>query len=198
MSLVIVDTGCANIASVNYALLRLGVTLRISSDIAEIQAADKVILPGVGSAPAAMSSIQQKGLLEPLRNLTQPVLGICLGMQLLTRHSAEGQVDCLNVVPAPVEAMQASDGIRLPHMGWNELTAIEQHPLLNGIETGSYFYFVHSFAVPVGAYTLATSNYGQAFSAVIANGNFMGAQFHPERSGKAGARLLANFVEMSL
>lgn len=198
MSLVIVDTGCANIASVNYALKRQGLSAAITADAETIRAAERVILPGVGTAGAAMRNLREKGLVEPLRQLTQPVLGICLGMQMLTRYSEEGAVDCLDVVPARVAAMEADAGHRLPHMGWNSLAMVEEHPLLAGIAPGSYFYFVHSFAVPAGSYTLASCEYGAPFSAVIANGNFMGVQFHPERSGKMGAQLLRNFVEMSL
>ncbi|WP_440873921.1 imidazole glycerol phosphate synthase subunit HisH [Thalassotalea sp. PLHSN55] len=199
---VIVDTGCANLSSVQFAVQRLGFTAQITDDIALIKAADKVILPGVGNAKHAMANIDKKGLTATIQGLTQPVLGFCLGMQLMTQSSHEGNfsgeleiVDCLNLIPTQVKPLQA-DGLRLPHMGWNTLTSVIDHPVFAGIKAGEYFYFVHSFAVPVGEHTAATCEYGSEFSAAIVKNNFIGCQFHPERSGAAGSKIIKNFLEM--
>lgn len=195
-SLVIVDTGCANITSVLCAVQRLGAEVQISADPAVIRAADKVIIPGVGTAKQAMANIDAKGLRSTLQQLTQPVLGICLGMQLLTEHSAEGDVTCLGLIPGQVAPLQAK-GLRLPHMGWNTLQVESPtHPLLAGLTATDYVYFVHSFAVQPSAYMLASCDYGSHFAAVIGRRNFLGMQFHPERSGKVGARLLQNFLQL--
>lgn len=194
--LVIVDTGCANITSVFCALLRLGAEVQISADQALIRAADKVIIPGVGTAKQAMANIDAKGLRSTLQQLTQPVLGICLGMQLLTEHSAEGDVECLGLIPGQVAPLEAK-GLRLPHMGWNTLQVESTaHPLLQGITAADYVYFVHSFAVQPSPYMLASCDYGSKFAAVIGRRNFLGMQFHPERSGQVGARLLQNFLQL--
>ena len=194
--LVIVDTGCANITSVFCALQRLGAEVQISADPAVIRAADKVIIPGVGTAKQAMANIDAKGLRSTLQQLTQPVLGICLGMQLLTEHSAEGDVECLGLIPGQVAPLEAK-GLRLPHMGWNTLQVESTaHPLLQGITAADYVYFVHSFAVQPSPYMLASCDYGSKFAAVIGRRNFLGMQFHPERSGKVGARLLQNFIQL--
>lgn len=196
--IVIVNTGCANISSVRFALERLGVSVEVSDNLEVIKAADKVFLPGVGSAFAAMRSIEAKQLSDTLRGLTQPVLGVCLGMQLMVETSDEtrsGVIKCLGLMPGHVARMQAGE-LRLPHMGWNTVTPVSDSPLFNGIPAGTYFYFVHSFAVPVYDKTLASCEYGQAFSAALHSNNFFGVQFHPERSGEAGAQLLTNFVDM--
>ncbi|MEG3767260.1 imidazole glycerol phosphate synthase subunit HisH [Alteromonas sp. 14N.309.X.WAT.G.H12] len=196
--IVIVNTGCANISSVRFALERLGVTVEVSDNLSVIKSADKVFLPGVGSAFAAMGSIESKQLTDTLRGLTQPVLGICLGMQLMVETSDEtsdGVIQCLGLMPGHVARLQ-SNGLRLPHMGWNTITPEENSPLFKGIPADTYFYFVHSFAVPVYDKTLASCEYGQRFSAALHSDNFFGVQFHPERSGEAGAQLLTNFVEM--
>jgi glutamine amidotransferase len=194
--LVIVDTGCANITSVFCALQRLGAEVQISADPAVISAAEKVIIPGVGTAKQAMANIDAKGLRSTLQQLTQPVLGICLGMQLLTEHSAEGDVACLGLIPGQVAPLEAK-GLRLPHMGWNTLQVESStHPLLQGVTVADYVYFVHSFAVQPSNYMLASCDYGSLFAAVIGRRNFLGMQFHPERSGKVGARLLQNFLQL--
>ncbi|ALS98987.1 imidazole glycerol phosphate synthase subunit HisH [Lacimicrobium alkaliphilum] len=194
MKLVIVDTGCANISSVRFAIERLGYQVEVSDKPQQIQAADKVFLPGVGAAAAAMEQIHDKGLAELLPQLTQPVLGICLGMQLMTRWSEEGPAQCLGMIDTDVRRMQVGD-LRLPHMGWNQIRSQQSSALFKGIEDGSYFYFVHSYAVALGAHTLSSCDYGGSFSASIAQGNFYGVQFHPERSGPVGAKLLRNFIE---
>ncbi|GGF81770.1 imidazole glycerol phosphate synthase subunit HisH [Alteromonas lipolytica] len=197
-TIVIVNTGCANISSVKFALERLGVSVTVSDDPAVIKAADKVFLPGVGAAGAAMTSIAAKQLIPTLQGLTQPVLGVCLGMQLMVEQSDEatsGTIDCLKLLPGHVKRMQAGE-LRLPHMGWNTISPVKDSPLFKGLDTGTYFYFVHSFAVPVYENTLASCEYGQSFSAAIQHNNFFGVQFHPERSGEAGAQLLTNFVNL--
>lgn len=196
MAVVLVDAGGTNIGSVRYALQRLGVDAALTSDATTIRAADKVILPGVGAAGPGMARLRELNLVDTIRSLTQPVLGVCLGMQLLCEHSEEADVDCLGVVPAQVRRFHATDGMRVPHMGWNRLDAQGEHPLLAGLGRDDYAYFVHSYAVPVGDYSLATTNYGGDFSAVIASGNFHGMQFHPERSARVGARLLGNFLSL--
>lgn len=197
-NIVIVNTGCANISSVKFAVERLGTSVTISDDIKVIQGADKVFLPGVGSAHAAMASINQKQLTDCIQDLTQPVLGICLGMQLMVEQSAEsltGNTQCLGLMPGQVKRMQVGD-LRLPHMGWNTVTPVADAPLFKGIDAGSYFYFVHSFAVAVSEFTLAGCQYGMKFSAAIHKDNFFGVQFHPERSSDAGAQLLKNFIDL--
>jgi glutamine amidotransferase len=196
MSVVLVDAGGANIGSVRYALQRLGVDAALTSDAATIRAADKVILPGVGAAGPGMARLRALGLVDLLRTLTRPVLGVCLGMQLLCTHSEEGDVECLGVVPGLVRRFTETDRLRVPHMGWNRLLARREHPLLAGLGDDDQAYFVHSYAVPVGDDTLATADHGGAFSAVIAHGNFHGMQFHPERSAAVGARLLKNFLAL--
>ena len=196
---VIVDTGCANLSSVKFAIERLGFNVTITDDIETIKAADKVIFPGVGSAKHAMANIIEKGLVTTLQNLTQPVLGFCLGMQLMTRSSTEGStdavIDCLGMIPTNVEPLNAQEN-RLPHMGWNTLTKVSNHPVLKGINIDDYFYFVHSFAAPINEYTLASCEYGSEFSAIIGKDNFIGCQFHPERSGALGSKIIQNFLEM--
>jgi glutamine amidotransferase len=155
-----------------------------------------VILPGVGAAGPAMARLQALDLVDVLRGLTQPVLGVCLGMQLLCAHSEEGDVDGLGVVPAIVQHLSARPGLRVPHMGWNRLLARADHPLLDGLTADAQAYFVHSYAVPLGDYTIAATEHGQTFSAVVARGNFFGMQFHPERSAAVGMRLLRNFLSL--
>ncbi|PXV61509.1 imidazole glycerol phosphate synthase subunit hisH [Dyella jiangningensis] len=196
MSVVLVDAGGTNIGSVRYALQRLGVDAALTSDAAVIRAADKVILPGVGAAGPGMTRLRELGLVELMRSLTQPVLGVCLGMQLLCERSEEGDTACLGVIPATVKRFVEEPGLRVPHMGWNRLRPHRDHDLLKGLADGDWAYFVHSYAVPTGDYALATTDYGGEFASVIARGNFHGMQFHPERSAQVGARLLKNFLEL--
>jgi glutamine amidotransferase len=196
MSVVIVDTACANLASVKFAFERLGVTPRVSADSKVIQDAERVVLPGVGTAKAAMRNLQALDLITTLQGLEQPVLGICLGMQLMTQWSAEGNVDCLGLIPARTVALENS-GQPLPHMGWNTVAEVGSNPLLAGIDAPAFCYFVHSYAVAVDDNTIASTEYGQRFASMIRAGNFFGAQFHPERSGAVGAQILKNFMELS-
>lgn len=196
---VIVDTGCANLSSVQFAVERLGFNVIVTDDIALIKAADKVILPGVGSARHAMENIRAKGLVETLQQLTQPVLGFCLGMQLMARSSVEGAanepIECLGLIPTDIVPLNANN-LRLPHMGWNTLTQVNQHPVFNNINVGDYFYFVHSFAAPISEFTVASCHYGNEFSAAIAKDNFIGCQFHPERSSELGSKIINNFLNL--
>jgi glutamine amidotransferase len=193
---VIIDTGCANLSSVKFAVERLGYEVTISRDPNVLQAADKLFLPGVGTAKEAMANLKDRQLIELIKGLTQPVLGICLGMQLLAEGSDEGDVDCLGLVPGRISLMHTRAEERLPHMGWNQIRHDGSHPLFQDIPSGSYFYFVHSYALPVNDYTLASCDYAGSFTAAVGRNNFFGVQFHPERSGKAGAQLIRNFLEL--
>jgi len=195
-SVVLVDSGGTNIGSVRYALQRLGVDARLADDAAAIRAASHVILPGVGAAAPGMARLREAGLVDVVRGLTQPVLGVCLGMQLLFEHSEESDTPCLGLIPGSLRRF-TGDTLRVPHMGWNSLQPTRMHPLLAGIDAGAYAYFVHSYAAPVGEHTLARSEYGGNFSAVVQRGNFHGAQFHPERSAAVGAQLLRNFIALN-
>lgn len=190
----VIDSGGANIGSVLYALERLGARARLTADAAAIRAAPRVILPGVGAAAPAMARLQALGLVDTLRSLTQPVLGICLGMQLLYDGSDEGDVECLGLLPGRVRRLHGGAGVRVPHMGWNRLLARRASPLLAGVADGARVYFVHSFAAPDDAACVAACDHGERFAAVVQRGNVAGMQFHPERSAAAGARLLANFL----
>ena len=195
----IIDSGGANIASVTFALERCGAAATLTTDAEMIASADKVILPGVGAAPVAMAQLQKAELVDCIRGLTQPVLGICLGMQLLFERSEEGDTALLGLIPGTVGAFQPAPGLSIPHMGWNRLlptAGAAANPLLKGIDDGAHVYFVHSYFAPVSGDTVAACRYGADFTALVAHGNFMGAQFHPERSGPIGARILQNFLEL--
>jgi glutamine amidotransferase len=194
--LAIVDSGGANLASVRFALERLGVAGELTADPAVIRGAERVILPGVGSAQEGMRRLQARGLVDCVRGLRQPVLGICLGMQLLFESSEEGNTPSLGLIPGRVALLPESPGVTVPHMGWNTLEIRQASPLLRGFDAATRFYFVHSFAGPVNGFTLASCTHGTTFAAVVRRGNFWGVQFHPERSGAAGAQLLRNFLEM--
>jgi glutamine amidotransferase len=196
MDAVIIDSGGANLASLQFAFERLGVRTHVTNDPRTVTSAPRVILPGVGAAPDAMRRLRNSGLAALLPSLAQPVLGICLGMQLLFQHSEEGSTDCLGVLPETVRRLQPAPGLPVPHMGWNQLTRVRDDPLLEGIAPNDYVYFVHSYAAPVCAITLATADYGVPVSAIVRKGNFWGTQFHPERSAATGARVLANFLRL--
>ena len=193
----LIDAGGANLGSVRYALERLGVEARVVRDAEELQGAQRVILPGVGAAPEAMSRLRAQGLVEPLRQLQVPLIGICLGMQLLFEHSEEGDVDCLGLLPGIVRHMTPALGIRVPHMGWNQLVPMRDSALLAGLPERASAYFVHGYAAPVTADTVAACDHGGLFTAVVQHGLRCGAQFHPERSADTGTRILRNFLEMS-
>ena len=194
MSLVIVDSGGANLASVQIALQRLGVEAPLTRDPATIANAGRVLLPGVGAAAPVMQRLRESGLIDVLRALRQPLLGICVGMQVLFERLAEGDCDGLGLIPGAVERMRPAQGVRIPHMGWNRLHRQAVSPLLDGIEDGSHAYFVHSFAVENGADCVARFEHGGAYAALVQRGNVAGAQFHPERSAGVGGRLLRNFL----
>lgn len=198
---VVIDTGGANLASVMYALQRLGAQATVSTDAARIRAASHVLLPGVGAAADAMTRLRAHGLDMIIPTLTQPLLGICLGMQLLFEASDEAvpgtrETPCLGVVPGRVARIPERDGLPVPHIGWNQLEPLHEDPLFAGINRGDYVYFVHSYAAPVSDVTLATSEYGGPFTAAVRRANFRGVQFHPERSAATGAKLLANFIAL--
>lgn len=194
--LAIIDSGGANIASLQFAVERLGLPSALTTDPAVVRAASHVILPGVGAAADCMLRLQSAGLVDTIRSLQQPLLGICVGMQLLFDSSEEGDVECLRMLPGRVKRFADRDGLPVPHMGWNQLEFSATSPLLNGIGPGDYVYFVHSYAVPVGEMTLATTQYGEPFSALVQRGNVYGAQFHPERSARIGAQLIQNFLQL--
>ncbi|GHA73498.1 imidazole glycerol phosphate synthase subunit HisH [Cognatilysobacter bugurensis] len=194
MDVALIDSGGTNIGSVRYALERLGASAHLTSDPEAIRRADRVILPGVGAAAPGMARLRELGLVDVVRSLRQPLLGVCLGMQLLFESSEEGDVECLGVLPGRVRRIPNAPGIRVPHMGWNALQPRGDDPLLAGIDAGEQAYFVHSYAAPVTSDTLVTSTHGIEFAAVVRRGNRHGAQFHPERSASVGARLLENFL----
>ncbi len=196
MNVVILDTGCANLLSVKSSIKRLGYDPVVSRDADIVLRADKLFLPGVGTAQAAMDQIRERNLIELIQACTQPVLGICLGMQILGSHSDENQgVKTLGIIDEPVLKM-TDFGLPLPHMGWNRVYPKAGDRLFRDIEDGEYFYFVHSYAMPVCASTIAQASYGEPFTAAVQKDNFYGVQFHPERSGAAGTKLLKNFLEM--
>jgi imidazole glycerol-phosphate synthase subunit HisH len=191
----IIDSGGANIASIQFSLARLGVANQVSHDADIIQKSSHIILPGVGSAQHAMNQLKKYALVEVIRTLTQPVLGICLGMQLLFDFSAEGDTDCLGVIPGEVRKLSAKDSsLTIPHMGWNTLDRLAHDFIMPDMPTQAYAYFIHSYAVPVGHYTSAITCYGEIFSAAVRQNNFYGTQFHPERSGTTGSIILKNFL----
>ncbi|MDP3704952.1 MAG: imidazole glycerol phosphate synthase subunit HisH [Legionellaceae bacterium] len=192
--ILIVDSGGANISSILFALERLDKQAIVSADCDAIKNASHVILPGVGSADKIMQRLNELKLVDVLPSLTQPVLGICVGMQVLFEFAEEGNVTCLNIIPGKIKKLA---GIApLPHMGWNTLSITQNSSLLKNIPNESYAYFVHSFAAPVLACTCAMTQYGESFSAVVSHQNFFGTQFHPERSGAVGSQILKNFLEL--
>ena len=195
MSVVIIDSGGANIASLRAALKRLGAESLVSTDHGIIRGASRVLLPGVGSAHDAMARLRMAGLDQLIPQLKQPLLGICLGMQILFERSEEGPANCLGVIPGSIDKLQSVPGRPVPHMGWNQMTQVRPDPLLDGISSLDYVYFVHSFVAPTSLATVAITDYGAAFTAVARHANFCGTQFHPERSGVVGSRILANFLK---
>ena len=198
MKIAIIKYNAGNIMSVEYALQRLGIEAEVTNDKKKILAADKVIFPGVGEASTTMAYLRKYGLDILIRSLKQPVLGICLGMQLMCRHSAEGNVDCIGIFDEDVVLFQPVAGqeniTKVPHMGWNDVTNVKS-PLFDKSIEGQYVYFVHSYYATLGPDTIATCNYILPFSAAMHKNNFYATQFHPEKSGPVGARIIQNFVE---
>lgn len=193
--LVLLDSGGSNLGSVQAAFARMGVDAPVTSDPVKISNATHVILPGVGAAKVSMDRLHENGLIDVIPTIQQPLLGICVGMQLLFDSSDEGDTQCLGLLPGRVKKLQRQPGIRIPHMGWNKLKVNTTRSLCDGLHAADV-YFVHSYAADVSGYTLAQTNHGNTFSAIVQKGNVMGAQFHPERSGTAGARLLKNFLSL--
>lgn len=193
-NIAIIDSGGANIASLLYAFKRLNAAATLTTDACTISAADRVILPGVGAARDAMMRLRDTGLIDVIRELTQPVLGICLGMQLLADASEEEDVECLGVIPGTATRLSGDTTCPVPNMGWCPVTRSNEHAVLRELDDGTFFYFLHSYALPVSDYTVATSRHAEQFSAVVSHRNFVAAQFHPERSSSAGSRLLQNFM----
>lgn len=193
---VIIASGGANLASLCFALERLGCEAPVTEDAARIREASHVLLPGVGAARDAMQRLQAANLIDVIRQLAQPVLGICLGMQLLFTASEEDDAGCLEIIPGRARRFSDEPQRPVPQMGWNQLRLEGSSALLNGIDNGAYAYFIHSYALPVGFYTRAVTEYGVAFSSVVEQDNFFGTQFHPERSAQLGQRILANFLAL--
>ena len=193
--LVLLDSGGSNLGSVQAAFARLGVEAPVTSDVTKIRNATHVILPGVGAARVSMNRLHENGLIDVIPTIEQPLLGICVGMQLLFESSDESDTTCLGLLPGRVKKLPAQHGIRIPPMGWNNLTVNTTRSLCDGLQDENV-YFVHSYAADVSEFTLAKTQHGTTFSAIVQKGNVMGAQFHPERSGKAGARLLRNFLSL--
>ena len=196
MKVAVVKYNAGNIRSVDYALKRLGVEAVITADKEELQSADKVIFPGVGEAETTMNHLKATGLDELIKNLRQPVFGICLGMQLMCRYSEEGEVDCLNIFDVDVKRfVSQKHEDKVPHMGWNTIGKTNSK-LFEGFTEEEFVYFVHSFYVPVNEYTAAVTDYIQPFSAALHKDNYYATQFHPEKSGGVGERILRNFLEL--
>lgn len=196
-TIAIIDSGGANIASLRAALARLNADSVVTTDHDVIRRAPRVLLPGVGNAHSAMNKLRGAGLDTLIPTLTQPLLGICLGMQLLFDRSEEGPANCLGIIPGSVDKLTSAPGQPVPHMGWNQMTTVHDDPLLDGVGSLDYVYFVHSFAAPTSSATVAITDYGVAFTSVVRRDNFCGTQFHPERSGVVGARILGNFLKGS-
>jgi glutamine amidotransferase len=195
----VIIAGCgANLASLRFALQRLGADVPVTEDPRRAERASHVILPGVGAAAPAMARLRETGFADVVPKLSQPVLGICLGMQLLFAASDEEDTPCLGIIDARVHLLAPDATLSVPQMGWNALSVTGESPLLAGIAEGAYAYFVHSYAAPPGAYTRAVADYGGPFSAVVQEANFFGTQFHPERSAGVGARVLQNFLNIAI
>ena len=192
--IVLIDYDAGNTCSVMNALKRVKADFVLSDQPEVIRSAEKVIFPGVGHAKAAMESLEKKGLVDVIKGLTQPVLGICVGMQLLCKTSTEGDTNCLGILPLEVTKFDESQGLKVPHMGWNQIDIKGDVPLFRDIKDQDYVYFVHSYYVPDSQYSIAKCDYGTPFSAAIQKDNFYGIQFHAEKSGTVGAKIISNFI----
>lgn len=191
----IIDYKMGNLRSVENALKRLGAEFCVTADAAVIRAADRVLLPGVGNAAEAMHDLREAGLVEVIRSLRRPVLGICVGMQVMCRHSEEGDTPCLGIFDSRVKRFEPTAELKVPHMGWNKIGNLESK-LFKGLEGGSYVYYVHSYYPELCPDTIATSTHGVMFSAALKYENFYGTQFHPEKSGDVGERIIENFLKL--
>lgn len=194
MKIVIIDYGAGNTQSVMFALQRLGITPVLSNEQVEIEQADKVIFPGVGHAAQAMNALREANLVTTIQNLRQPVFGICLGMQLMCQSTEEGNEKGLGIFDAEVKKFVGRQ--KIPHMGWNEIQFSQSNPLFRNVEMNTNTYFVHSFYAEITDETIATTNYILPFSACMQKANFIGCQFHPEKSGLAGQQILENFIKI--
>lgn len=190
----LIDYEAGNTCSVMNALDRLDADYILTDNHEVIRSADKVIFPGVGHAGAAMSALSRKGLVSVIKKLKQPVLGICVGMQLLAERSEEGDTQCLGIIDGTVQKFAPSANIKVPHMGWNTVVIEKEDAAFSSIGDGAYFYFVHSYYLPYGSYAIASCDHAVKFSAAVRHENFRGIQFHAEKSGDQGARLIANFL----
>ena len=196
MKTVIIKYNAGNIQSVLYALERIGVNALVTDAIEEIKTADKVIFPGVGEASTAMQYLKERKLDELIKNLKQPVLGICLGMQLMCTHSTENDITCLGIFEEQVKQLETTDpSIKVPQIGWNTITALKT-PLFKGVTENSYAYFVHGYYAAKGQHTIATTNYIQDYSSALHRDNFYGVQFHPEKSALVGEQIIQNFLSL--
>ena len=199
MNIVIIKYNAGNIRSVEFTLQRLGIEPEITADTEKIRAADKVIFPGVGEASTTMKYLREHKLDELIVSLKQPVLGICLGLQLMCKHSEEGNTTCLGIFEEEVKRFRVPEGetsqFKIPQMGWNTITNLKSGLFDTSLEN-QYVYFVHSYYAALGDHTIATTQYSQAFSAALHKDNFYATQFHPEKSGTIGARILKNFIEL--
>lgn len=191
----VVDYDTGNLCSVENALRRIGCSYAVTADAGTIRGADRVLLPGVGEASSAMRKLRERGLDRVIPTLRQPVLGICIGAQLMCRSSEEGDTECLGIFDCRVKRLAAAEGVKVPHMGWNTIESLRTS-LFEGIEEGTYVYYVHSFAGEVCDETIARTSHGVPFSGALGRGNFYGVQFHPEKSGRAGERILENFCAL--
>lgn len=196
MGVAVIKLGVGNTASVMFALERLGAKAVLTSDPDRVRDAERVILPGVGAAAAAMRLLTASGMTRVLQSFTRPLLGICLGQQLLYQESEEGDADGLGLLDGAVKALRPARDLPVPHMGWSALHVEQDHPLFEGVRSNDYAYFVHSYACPVDSNTIAIAEYGRQFAAAVAKGDIFGCQFHPERSGQIGARILRNFLAL--
>jgi len=193
MKIVIIDYGAGNVKSVQFALERLGYEAICTNNPEEIISADKVIFPGVGEAQSAMKEIVKFSLDKVIPNLKQPVLGICLGMQLMCDYSEENQTECLGIFPVKVKKFEVE--YKVPHIGWNQITGLKSN-LFNKVTENSYMYYVHSYYVPESEYTIASTDYGIVYAGAIKKDNFYACQFHPEKSGDVGEQILKNFINI--
>ncbi|SFV33948.1 imidazole glycerol phosphate synthase subunit HisH [Thermoflavifilum thermophilum] len=196
MEIAVIRYHAGNIQSVLFALERMGYRAHVTDNARIIRSADRVIFPGVGEASSAMSYLKARKLDEVIRSLTQPVLGICLGMQLMARYSEENNTPCLDIFPEEVKKFSSEGGLKVPQIGWNQITQLHS-PLFEGVKDGAYVYFVHSYYVPCCAYTIAAASYGITYSAAIQRDHFYAVQFHPEKSAEVGERILRNFIHLS-